>query len=186
MTIKKNDGPSIFAASKITKDVIEEMLKTPEFKGVSVVYGMDLADNINDDYKELASEAITTTVLVFIVMWLFVGFFDSLFATLTLPLAFFTTFILLNAFGFSLNFLTNLSLILSFGIAVDTIVVIVQASSAKIRVGHEPRSAIMLALREYGIPITAGVLTTILAFIPMMVLPGILGKFLAYIPITIF
>ena len=115
-----------------------------------------------------------TTTLVFIVMWLFVGFFDALFATLTLPLAFFATFILLNAFGYSLNFLTNLSLILSFGIAVDTIIVIVQAASAKIRVGHEPKSAIMIALREYSLPITAGVMTTILAFIPMMVLPGIL------------
>ncbi len=44
----------------------------------------------------------------------------------------------------------------------------------------------MLALREYGVPIIAGVMTTIVAFVPMMVLPGILGKFLAYIPITIF
>lgn len=149
MTIFKNDGPSIFAASESTKALIEDLLKTPEFKGVNVAYSMDLADNISDDYKELTHEALVTTTLVFVVMWLFVGFFDSLFATLTLPLAFFTTFILLNAFGFSLNFLTNLSLILSFGIAVDTIVVIVQAASAKIRVGHEPRSAIMIALREY-------------------------------------
>lgn len=147
---------------------------------------MDLADTINDDYKELAREAIITISLVFIVMWLFVGFFDALFATLTLPLAFFGTFILLDTFGFSLNFLTNFSFILSFGIAVDTIIVIVQAASAKIRVGHEPRSAIMIALREYALPISAGVMTTILAFLPMMVLPGIMGKFLAYIPITIF
>lgn len=85
-----------------------------------------------------------------------------------------------------MNFLTNFSLILSFGIAVDTIIVIVQAASAKIRIGFEPRTAILLALREYGIPILSGVMTTIVAFVPMMVLPGILGKFLAYIPITIF
>lgn len=98
MTIFKNDSPSIFAASNATKGLIETMLETPEFKGVKVAYSMDLADTINDDYKELAREAIITTVLVFIVMWLFVGFFDSLFATLTLPLAFFGTFILLNAF----------------------------------------------------------------------------------------
>ncbi len=111
---------------------------------------------------------------------------DSLFATLTLPLAFLSTFILLYSFGYSLNFLTNFSLILSFGIAVDTIIVIVQAASAKVRIGYEPRSAIMLALREYAIPIIAGVSTTIVVFIPMMTLPGILGKFLAYIPITIF
>lgn len=150
------------------------------------MYGNDLADTINEDYKKLMREALITTTLVFIIMWLFVGFFDSLFATLTLPIAFFSTFILLNKFGFSLNFLTNLSLVLSFGIAVDTIIVIVQAASAKIRIGHEPRSAIMIALREYALPISAGVMTTILAFLPMMVLPGVIGKFLAYIPITIF
>ena len=119
-------------------------------------------------------------------MYLFVGLRDSLFASLTLPLAFLTTFILLYYFGFTLNFLTNFSLILSFGIAVDTIIVIVQAASAKARIGYEPRTAIMLALREYSIPIISGVSVTIVVFIPMMFLPGILGKFLAYIPITIF
>lgn len=85
-----------------------------------------------------------------------------------------------------MNFLTNFSLILSFGIAIDTIIVIVQAASAKLRVGYDPQSAIMLALREYATPIISGVMTTIVVFIPMMFLPGILGKFLAYIPITIF
>lgn len=119
-------------------------------------------------------------------MYLFVGFRDSIFATITLPLAFLSTFILLYYFGYTMNFLTNFSLILSFGIAVDTIIVIVQAASSKIRVGYNPQSAIMLALREYGVPVISGVMTTIVVFIPMMTLPGILGKFLAYIPITIF
>ncbi len=44
----------------------------------------------------------------------------------------------------------------------------------------------MLALREYAIPIISGVSVTIVVFVPMMFLPGIMGKFLAYIPITIF
>lgn len=85
-----------------------------------------------------------------------------------------------------MNFLTNFSLILSFGIAIDTIIVIVQAASMKLRIGYDPKTAIALALREYAIPIISGVSTTIVVFIPMMVLPGIMGKFLAYIPVTIF
>lgn len=145
-----------------------------------------MADLIQDDYKELFKEALTTLVLVFIAMYLFVGFKDSVFATITLPLAFLATFLMLYYGGYSLNFLTNFSFILSFGIAVDTIIVIVQAASAKIRIGYDPRSAIMLALREYAVPIIAGVSTTIVVFIPMMVLPGMMGKFLANIPITIF
>ena len=119
------------------------------------MYGVDLAETIRIDYDELMHEAVITLILVFIAMYLFVGFKDSIFATITLPLAFLATFILLYYGGYTMNFLTNFSLILSFGIAVDTIIVIVQAASAKIRVGYNPQSAIMLALREYAVPIIA-------------------------------
>jgi multidrug efflux pump subunit AcrB len=186
LTINKSDSANIFTASDAAKKEIERIFATSEFSWLQYLYTSDLADNIRDDYGELTREAITTLVLVFIAMYLFVGFRDSLFASLTLPLAFLATFILLYYFGFTLNFLTNFSLILSFGIAVDTIIVIVQAASAKARIGYEPRTAIMLALREYSVPIISWVSVTIVVFIPMMFLPGILGKFLAYIPITIF
>lgn len=186
LTINKTEGANIFTVSSEAKTAIEKIFKRDDLKDFWYKYGLDLAKTVIDDYKELAKEAITTLLLVFIVMYLFVWFRDSIFASLTLPLAFLATFLLLYYGGFTLNFLTNFSLILSFGIAIDTIIVIVQAASSKIRVWYEPRSAIMLAVREYSVPIIAWVMTTIVAFIPMMFLPGIMGKFLAYIPITIF
>lgn len=186
LTVNKSDSASIFALSKNAKGKIQEIFETEPFDGYAYAYGNDLADNIIDDYKILLREATTTILLVFFAMFLFVWFRDSLFATLTLPLAFLSTFIILYYGGYTMNFLTNFSLILSFGIAVDTIIVIVQAASAKIRVWYDPRSAIMLALREYAVPVISGVMTTIVVFIPMMLLPGIMGKFLAFIPITIF
>ena len=186
MTVNKTDSANIFSVSDAAKWVVEEYLLRPEYKQFGAVYAIDLADNIRDDYAELAKEAVVTLLLVFVAMYLFVGFRDSLFASITLPLAFLSTFLILFYGGYTMNFLTNFSLILSFGIAVDTIIVIVQAASAKIRVWYDPQSAIMLALREYAVPIISWVMTTIVVFIPMMTLPGILGKFLAYIPITIF
>jgi multidrug efflux pump subunit AcrB len=110
------------------------MFKKDEYKNFSYVFAIDLADTIRDDYAELAHEALITLALVFISMYLFVGFSDSVFASITLPLAFLSTFLILYYGGYTMNFLTNFSLILSFGIAVDTIIVIVQAASAKIRV----------------------------------------------------
>lgn len=186
LTVNKTDSANIFTASDAAKKSIEELFNTNNFKDLKYMYTSDLADNIRDDYRELTHEAVVTLILVFVAMFLFVWFRDSLFATITLPLAFLATFIILYYFWYTLNFLTNFSLILSFGIAVDTIIVIVQAASSKIRIGYEPRTAVMLALKEYSIPIISGVSTTIVVFIPMMLLPGILGKFLAYIPITIF
>ncbi len=186
LLVNKVEWSSIFNASKEAKKIIEDTFKRDDFKWYYFIYGNDVADQIMDDYKDLAKEAITTLTLVFVAMFLFVGFRDSLFASITLPLAFLSTFIILYYGSFSLNFLTNFSLILSFWIAVDTIIVIVQAASAKMRVWYDPETAIMLALREYAIPIISWVMATIVAFIPMMFLPGLMWKFLAYIPITIF
>lgn len=151
--MNKNDNANIFQASNAAKKKVEEFFQKDEYKDFGYTYGIDLADNISDDYNELFHEAITTLILVFVAMYLFVGFRDSVFASITLPLAFLSTFLLLYYGGYTMNFLTNFSLILSFGIAVDTIIVIVQAASAKIRVGYDPQSAIMLALREYAVPI---------------------------------
>lgn len=186
LLVNKIEWTSIFTASSNAKKIIEDTFKTDSFKNFSFVYWNDVADTIMDDYKDLAKEALTTLTLVFVAMYLFVWFKDSVFASVTLPLAFLSTFILLYYGWYSLNFLTNFSLILSFWIAVDTIIVIVQAASAKMRVWYDPETAIMLALREYAIPIISWVLSTIVAFIPMMFLPGLMWKFLAYIPITIF
>jgi multidrug efflux pump subunit AcrB len=162
------------------------MLATAEFAGYGHVYSTDLADNIRDDYKNLASNALQTALLVFIAMWIFVGWRDAFFSIVALPLAFLATFIMLNSLGYTMNFLTNFSLIISFGIAIDTVIVIVEAASVNQKLGYNPRTAITLALREYAVPVISGVLTTIVVFVPMMVLPGVLGKFMAYIPITIF
>jgi multidrug efflux pump subunit AcrB len=98
LTISKNDGVNIFAVSDTAKKIIVDYVSRPENTILGYVYSMDLADNIRDDYAELAKEAVTTLILVFIAMFIFVGFWDSLFATLTLPLAFLSTFILLNFF----------------------------------------------------------------------------------------
>jgi HAE1 family hydrophobic/amphiphilic exporter-1 len=151
-----------------------------------VRYSLDIADSIRDDYAGLSRDAILTIILVFVAMFLYIGLKDAIISTIFLPLAFFSTFFILYMGGYSLNFLTNFSLVLSFGIAIDTIIVILQGSAAKMRLGYNPKHAVILALQEYAIPILAGVLTNIVAFIPMMSLPGVLGKYLAYIPITIF
>lgn len=186
LTLNKTDSVSIFDVSDRAKTLIDTVMERDEFQWFSRVYATDLADTIRDDYVTLANNAISTLILVFLAMFIFVGFRDALFALIALPLAFLTTFIFLDAFGFTMNFLTNFSLIVSLGIAIDTVIVIVEAASVNLKIWFSPRTAITLALRTYAVPVISGVMTTIVVFLPMMVLPGVLGKFMAYIPITIF
>jgi multidrug efflux pump subunit AcrB len=54
------------------------------------------------------------------------------------------------------------------------------------RQGFASKSAVLLSVKDYAIPLLSGTATTLVVFLPMLTLPGIMGKFLAYIPITIF
>jgi len=92
----------------------------------------------------------------------------------------------LNVMDLSLNFMTNFSLILSFGIAIDLTLVIIEETTKKSKMGYNPATAVLLAVKELKLSVISSTAVTLIVFVPMMLLPGIVGKFLAYIPITVF
>ena len=187
LSFNKNAGDNVFSVSKSAKLALEEFLETePGFENLEVKYSQDLWEVIIEDYKNLWVTALQTLVLVFITIFIFVGLRESLIASILLPLAFFITFIVLNALGFSLNFLTNFSLVLTLWIAIDTIIVIIEGAAERQRLGYSRKNAVIIAVRDLKSPLISGTATTLVAFLPMIFLPGILGKFLAYIPITVF
>lgn len=186
MTFNKEEGKSIFDSSADAKDRLETVLNREEFAGINLQYTQDLSVVIQEDYASLASNWWVTILLVFLCLFFFVGLKESVIASITIPLAFLITFFVLNQLGLSLNFLTNFSLIITFGIAIDVTIVIVEWAHEKMRLGFEPKEAVLLAVRDYKWPLIAGTSTTLAAFLPLLSLPGVTWKFLAYIPITIF
>lgn len=187
LSFNKKVWDNVFSVSKSAKSALEDFLDTePGFEQMNVAYSQDLWEVIIEDYKNLGTTAIQTLVLVFLTIFVFVGFRESLIASILLPLAFFITFIVLNAIGFSLNFLTNFSLVLTLGIAIDTIIVIIEGSAERQKLWYSRKNAVILAVRDLKSPLISGTMTTLVAFLPMIFLPWVLWKFLAYIPITVF
>lgn len=186
MTFNKNRWSNIFSSSKDAKKLIEQEMSKQEYTGLTVIYTQDLAEFIEKDYADLANSGLQTILLVFIVLLFFVGFKEALIATLSVPLAFMITFFVLKQLGLSLNFLTNFSLIVCFGIAIDATIVIVQWAHEKMRQWFSSKSSVLLSVKDYAIPLISGTATTLVVFLPLLTLPGLIGKFLAYVPITIF
>ena len=186
LVISKTDSASIFSVANEAKTEIETIFQEQGFKDFGFIYTSDIADQIITMYIDLFWNFFSTIGLVFIAMLVFVGLRDSVFAVIALPLAFLATFIMLDKLGYTMNSLTNFSLIISLGIAIDTVIIFVQASSAKLKLGYDPQTAIILAFKEYAVPVIVGTVTTVVVFIPIMSLPGIMGRFLAFIPVTIF
>ncbi len=182
----KKKWDNLFEGAKKAKKALEEEFNKTEYTGLKYTIALDLSDMIWQDYDDLAKNWLQTLILVFLALLVFVWFKESLIATITLPLAFFMTFIVLKNMWLSLNFLTNFSFIITFGIAIDTTIVVIEWAHEKIKQWFNPINAILLAVREYKTPLISGTATTVVVFVPLLTLPGIMWKFLAYIPITIF
>ncbi len=186
LEFEKDQQTSVFAASNFAKSEIDKLINSTEFAWINYFYTSDLAALIIEDYETLAKNWLITLLLVFALLFLFIGFKQSILASLALPLAFMITFVVLNELWFTMNFLTNFSLVLSFWVAIDVIIVIVEGATQKIKLGYSPKNAILLAIRDLWKPMTSWAATTLAVFLPMMFLPWMMGNFLAYIPITVF
>jgi len=187
MVFNKWIWANVFDASRDSKQALKNLLKThKDFDGLNVIYSKDMSKAIIEDYDNLSETAITTLILVFITIMFFVWFREWIIASLLLPLAFMVTFIVLDVLWMSLNFLTNFSLVLSLWIAIDTVIVIIEWASEKMKLWFSRKSAIMLAIRDFRSPLISWTLTTLVAFLPLMFLPGVIWKFLSFIPITVF
>lgn len=185
--VNKKSGDNVFRVSRSAKKELESYLTShSDLRDLGVKYTQDLGAVIIEDYKNLGRTAVQTFVLVFLTIFIFVWLRESIIASILLPLAFFITFVSLNILGLSLNFLTNFSLVLTLWIAIDTIIVIIEGASERQKLGFSRKNAVILAVQDLKSPLISGTATTLVAFLPMIFLPGVVGKFLAYIPITVF
>jgi multidrug efflux pump subunit AcrB len=119
------------------------------------------------------------------VCWVFLGLRIAFFVTLGIAFSIAGTFWILNITGNTLNVPVLLGIVIVLGMLVDDAVVIVEAMYYRLQRGEEALQAALESLREVGQPVTAAVFTTIAAFAPLMLLPGILGDFMKIIPLVV-
>jgi len=187
IVFNKSTSANIFSSSSESKKALENFVNNnSEFNWLKILYSKDMSERIVKDYNNLSNTAISTIVLVFITIIFFVWFREGIIATMLIPLSFLITFVVLDILWLSLNFLTNFSLVLTLWIAIDTVIVIIEWASEKMKIWFTRRSAIMLAIRDFRAPLISWTLTTLVAFLPLMFLPWIVWKFLSFIPITVF
>lgn len=133
----------------------------------------------------MQNNALIGLLLVLLVTWLFLGIRIALLVSIGIPFILAATFWLLAAAGHTLNVMVLLGVVISLGMLVDDAVVVAEAMYYRIQRGVHRLQAATEALQEVFAPITSAVLTTIAAFLPLMLLPGILGEFMSVIPFVV-
>ncbi|MBK9161499.1 MAG: efflux RND transporter permease subunit [Nitrosomonadales bacterium] len=129
--------------------------------------------------------ALQGLILVLFITWLFLGSRIATLIALGIPFSLLGTFWILNGLGYTLNLTVLLGVIISLGMLVDDAVVIVEDMYFRIARGESALESALNAIRSVGLPVLASVLTTIAAFLPLMLLPGIIGDFMKVVPFVV-
>ncbi|MBE0623396.1 MAG: efflux RND transporter permease subunit [Burkholderiales bacterium] len=133
----------------------------------------------------MESNAALGLGLVLAVCWVFLGVRVSLLVALGIPFSLAGGFAVLYATGFTLNISVLLGVVIVLGMLVDDAVVVVEAIYFRVQRGQQVLAASLDALREVAAPVSSSVATTLAAFLPLMLMPGIVGKFMFVIPFVV-
>lgn len=133
----------------------------------------------------MQNNALTGLVLVFFTTWLFLGSRLATLASIGIPFSLAGTFWLLSSLDFTVNMTVLLGVIIALGMLVDDAVVILEDIYFRMARGTAAIEAATAAIASVGWPVLASVLTTIAAFLPLILLPGIVGKFMMVVPLVV-
>lgn len=154
--------------------------------GIAVNYVSDSTIQIRDSLDVLVTNALFGLGLLVIILLIFIGVRNAIMTAIGIPLTFALTFIVLDALGETLNGNTLFALVLVLGLIVDHAIVIVENSyRLQYQVGMNRHDAAVKGVNQVVVPVIAATLTTVAAFLPLTLLPGIIGRFLRVVPITV-
>lgn len=185
LSVFKISGGNVITTVDEVWEQIEVMQENQLPEEVVFVTVEDNAEVIREDLADLSVNGSQTVLIVFLLLMLFLGWREAMLAGIGIPLTFLITFGVLQPLGYSLNFLTLFSLILSLGIIVDAAIVMTEGIHQQREKGLDAKEAAAQAIHEFSVPLIAGTLTTIFAFLPMMMTSGIIGKYIESIPVTV-
>jgi multidrug efflux pump subunit AcrB len=184
LIVYKKDEYDLINVSKAIRQSTERFkagLQVP----VTIEYREDLSGYVADTLGVLRNNAILGAILVIGAIWLVLGFRNALLAAFGIPFTFIAAFIFMNILGITLNFISLFALVLVLGMVVDDAIVIIENVHRKYQQGMPMRQAAVQGTLQVMAPVTASVTTTALAFLPMLLMEGTIGKFLQYIPKTV-
>ncbi len=191
LNIIKRSGENLIETSDEVKRVVEELKATEFPRDLNLVITGDQSKATRVSFNDLVNSIVIGFILVLIILMFFMGVVNAFFVALSVPLSMFVAFLFLPAADIivgghvTLNFIVLFALLFGLGIIVDDAIVVIENTHRIFMEGrgklNSERSA-MMAAGEVFIPVLAGTLTTLAPFIPLLFWPGIIGKFMIYLP----
>lgn len=191
LNVVKRSGENLIETAEGVNNIVKDLKASVFPPDLEVVITGDQSINARNSFNELVNTIVIGFILVLVILMFFMGVVNAFFVALSVPLSIFVAFLfipgaeLIAGSAVTLNFIVLFALLFGLGIIVDDAIVVIENTH---RIFVEGRGRInseksaMMAAGEVFIPVLAGTVTTLAPFLPLLFWPGIIGKFMIYLP----
>ncbi len=184
IAVKKRNGANILE----TTTKVRERLKTLEKDfpaGVHTTITAEKAKFIKQGFDQMNNSAVVGLVIVIGVLFFAMGLRNSVITSFSIPLSLLLTFVFLKVFGLSNNDMVRFALVLCIGMLVDNAIIVVENVYHHFQLGKERVTAVIEGTAEIAMPVISATLTTMSAFLPMLLMTGVTGEYMGFLPKTV-
>ena len=189
---KRAIGIAVFRVGQQTPIGVSEATRTAMEQieaelppGIGWTVNSDMSDIYRQRLDLLLRNAFLGLILVLCLLGLFLEFKLAFWVTMGIPTSFLGAFLFLPAMGVTINIISMFAFIVALGIVVDDAIVVGENVYEYRQQGKGPLEAAILGAQDVALPVTFSILTNMVAFMPLMFIPGVMGKIFKVIPMTV-
>ena len=184
ITVKQKEGRNVFKTTEKVKAKINKFKKSLD-NDISLEYVYDQSEEVASKINNFQSNLIQGIILVGIIILLALSFKSALIVIIAIPLSIITGLAFVDWTGFGLEQMSIAGLVVALGLLVDNSIVMTENISRFLSMGYKPKEAAIKGASEIGWPIVSATVTTLLAFVPIILIPDKVGQFMRSMPVTI-
>ena len=184
LSVVKKLGTNVINVVDQVKATTTELTSTWP-AGIQHSFLLDQSETAKSQFNSLQAAVLTAVALVMIVCVAALGIRPALMIGTSIPISFMIAFLVTSLLGMTLNMMIMFGLVLAVGVLVDDPIVVVEYAERKLQEGVPKRDAFIMAARKMFVPVVSATATTLCAFVILLFWPGIIGKFMSYLPIIV-
>ncbi|WP_298894067.1 efflux RND transporter permease subunit [uncultured Psychroserpens sp.] len=186
LDVKKRAGKNMVDAADKIQVMVDDAVANVFPPDLKVSIANDQSEKTIGQVDDLVNNIIFGIILVVTVLMFFLGFKNALFVGFAIPMSMFMSLMILNLLGYTMNTMILFGLIMGLGMLVDNgIVVVENVYRLMEKEGMSRIEAAKKGIGEIAFPIIISTLTTVAAFVPLGLWPGVMGQFMIYFPVTL-
>ena len=185
VSVVKRTGANLIEVAEGVRELVDDYESLVP-GGVEISFLLDQAPYTRKLVGEMEGNIVTAMGLVMVIVVAALGFRSGLLVGFGIPFSLLFGLIINSQLGYSFNFMVMFGMLLALGMLIDGAIVVTEYADRKMAEGLSSANAYQVAVQRMFWPVAASTATTLAAFLPLMLWPGVVGQFMRYLPVTVF